>query len=297
MQLRPSALSVIANMICGDTPYNGIFPYRSSSYLTRFFEDIDLPYAHDGSTRSWWVRSVLTELNSEVNQEETLPPMNLVKVIEYLVHPDHYIGIGNVDQQIAIEKINKVLSSYELEVVTEIKTKIPSLRSTTGSFISTAIEREKVTKVITFVPSVFSVPEIELQDDLVAVMMPFAAEFDDVHNAIKEACSANGMRCLRADDIWANSEVMQDIFDLIISSNIIIVDFTGRNSNVLYEAGIAHTLGKTVIPITQSMDDIPFDLKPHRVQKYLPNTEGMVELAENLSKRIKTILEGHPLGK
>ncbi len=297
MQLRPSALGVIANMICGDVPYSGILPYRSSSYLTRFFEEIDLPYAHDGSTRSWWVRSVLIELNSSAEQEESLPSKDMIKVIEYLLHPDHYIGIGNVDQQRAVEAINEILRSYELEVVTETKTKLPSLQSTTGSFISTAVERKKVQKIITFAPTVFSVPEIELQDRLIAVMMPFAAEFNDVHDAIKEACTENGMSCYRADDIWANSAVMQDIFDLIFSSHIVIVDFTGRNSNVLYETGIAHTLGKTVIPITQSMDDIPFDLKPHRVLRYLPNKEGMAELSKELSKRIKTILEGHPFRK
>ena len=123
--------------------------------------------------------------------------------------------------------------------------------------------------------------------------MPFAADFDKTHEAIKDACTANGLFCYRADDIWANSAIMQDIFDLIFSSRIVIVDYTGRNSNVLYETGIAHTLGKTVIPITQSLDDIPFDLKPHRALKYLPNQEGIQELTEGLSKRINTILEGH----
>ena len=86
---------------------------------------------------------------------------------------------------------------------------------------------------------------------------------------------------------------MQDIFDLIFSSRIVVVDYTGRNPNVLYETGIAHTLGKTVIPITQSLDDIPFDLKPHRALKYLPNKEGLQDLVDGLSSRIKTILNGH----
>jgi hypothetical protein len=110
---------------------------------------------------------------------------------------------------------------------------------------------------------------------------------------LKEACTANSVFSYRADDIWTNSEIMQDIFDLIFSSRLVIVDYTGRNPNVLYETGIAHTLGKTVIPITQSLDDIRFDLKPHRALKYLPNAQGLQELTSGLSKRIKTILEGH----
>jgi len=45
-------------MICGnsgpDVP--AYFSYRSSSYLTEFFRDIDIEYQHDGSTRQRWVR-------------------------------------------------------------------------------------------------------------------------------------------------------------------------------------------------------------------------------------------------
>jgi hypothetical protein len=297
MQLRSSALNVIAKMVCGDAPYNGTFPYRSSSYLTRFFEEIDLPYAHDGSTRFWWVRSVLIELNSKATPDESLPSYEMIKVIEYLLHPDHYVGVALTDQPKAVDAVNEVLRSHELEVVADPKTGVPSVRSTTGNFVSTAVERKKAQKIITFAPTVFSVPEIEIQERLVAVMMPFASEFGNVHEAIKEACAENGVFCNRADDIWANSAIMQDIFDLIFSSHIVIVDDTGRNSNVLYETGIAHTLGKTVIPITQSLDDIPFDLKPHRALKYFPNREGLEELSKNLSKRIKTILKGHPWGK
>lgn len=297
MQLRPSALGAIAKMICGDAPYNGIFPYRSSSYLTRFFEEIDLPYAHDGSTRSWWVRSVLIELNSAANQDPNMPSTGMIKVIEYLLHPDHYSGVANIDQQKAVEAINELLRSYELEIITEQVTKIPSLRSKSDNFVSTAVERKKVQKIITFAPTVFSVPEVDVQDKFVAVMMPFSAEFDTVYDAIKKACKDSGVLCYRADDIWAASEVMQDIFNLIFSSYIVLVDFTGRNSNVLYETGIAHTLGKTVVPITQSLDDIPFDLKPHRALKYLSNNEGLEALSKSLSKRINTILEGHSWGK
>ena len=292
MELRPSALSNIAKMICGDQPYH-FFPYRSSSYLTRFFEDIDLPYVHDGSTRSWWVRSVLNDLNSKPTDDDRLPSKELIRVIEYVVHHDHFMGNINYSHAQAIEVMNEVLKSYELEMVLDPKTNIVVLHSTSGSFISTAIDRKKIQTTITFSPVVFTIPEDEMQERLVAIMMPLAAEFDGIHEAIKQACTANNVICYRADDIWANSEIMQDIFDLLFCSKIVIADYTGRNPNVMYEIGIAHTLGKSVIPITQSLEDIPFDLKPHRALKYLPNEQGLIELSANLTTRIKTILEGH----
>jgi hypothetical protein len=37
-------------------------PYRSSKYITEFFQDCDLDYTHDGSTRPVWVTSKLEEV-------------------------------------------------------------------------------------------------------------------------------------------------------------------------------------------------------------------------------------------
>lgn len=74
--------------------------------------------------------------------------------------------------------------------------------------------------------------------------------------------------------VWDNTTFIQDIFDVIYCAEVVVVDFTGRNPNVMYETGIAHTLGKNVIPITQSIDDIPSDLGHHRALKYLPNEQG-----------------------
>lgn len=167
------------------------------------------------------------------------------------------------------------------------------LRSVDGVFISTARPEEDAIRKVTFSPAVFQVPRHEVQADMVSVMMPFAAEFGAIYRSIQGACSEIGLRCKRADDIWANSTIIQDIFDLIFVSTIVVVDFTGRNSNVMYETGIAHTLGKHVVPITQSMDDIPFDLQSHRVLKYLPNEEGLQTLQSELSRRLSTLMQGH----
>ena len=138
---------------------------------------------------------------------------------------------------------------------------------------------------ITFAPNVFQVPDSYVQLDLVAVMMPFAAELRPVYEAIRRACVANTLECLRVDDIWEESAIIQDIFNLIFRAQVVVVDFTGKNPNVMYETGIAHTLGKHVIPISQSLADVPFDMQHHRVLKYLPNREGMATLEKELSKK------------
>lgn len=152
----------------------------------------------------------------------------------------------------------------------------------------TYISAKPSERKITFAPNVFSIPDGGVEDDLVTVMMPFAG-FDSVYQAIKSACDAAGFRCLRADDIWDNSSIIQDIFSLIYRAKIVIVDFSGKNPNVMYETGIAHTLGKTVVPLAQIVQDIPSDMVHHRALIYLKNGEGLAKLEEDLVKKLRMI--------
>lgn len=142
---------------------------------------------------------------------------------------------------------------------------------------------------ITFAPNVFEIPNTPVENDLIAVMMPFSIALQPTYDAIKKSCSGTNFRVLRADDIWENSTIIQDIFSLIYRSSIVIVDFTGKNPNVMYETGIAHTLGKLVIPISQSIDDVPFDMRHHRVLTYLPNTQGFEDLTKALGEKLKQV--------
>ena len=154
-----------------------------------------------------------------------------------------------------------------------------------GFHVSAKVKANK----ITFSPEVFDAPPLAIQDDLVSVMMPFDAGFTPVYKAIQAAASAAEMQCVRADDIWEESVVVQDIFNLILRSRIVVVDFTGKNPNVMYETGIAHTLGKIVVPLTQVVDHIPFDLRHHRALTYHSNSQGLEKLTSDLSARLRTL--------
>jgi len=142
-------------------------------------------------------------------------------------------------------------------------------------------------------PTVFRIPEHEnIEMALASAMMPFDAGFTDVYDCIKQAAENVGLRCRRADDIWENAAVIQDVVALIDRSRVVICDCSGRNPNVFYEAGIAHTLGREVILITQSEHDIPFDLRHLRYIRYLNNGEGRAVLTQGLQSRMQTLL-GH----
>lgn len=136
-------------------------------------------------------------------------------------------------------------------------------------------------------PNVFRIPEEGYDPKLLALMMPFDAQFNPVCDAVKESARSVGLTCKRADDIWEDSTIIQDVFALIYRSAIVVCDFSGRNANVLYEAGVAHTLGRKVIPLAQHISDIPFDLRHHRHLMYLPNEQGLTELKSKLADKLR----------
>lgn len=290
MKLKSSTIDKLALMICGDSPYASNFPYRSSSYLTQFFRGIDQKYVHDGSTRKWWVSSVLEELNNGQSTNADLPSDGIIRAIEYLLDQAHFIDRNDLDRSKAVGAVNIVLESEGLSVEKDSGNENVILSKRVVGFISTSKFSKKSKQVITFSPSVFDIPDETMDDYLVSVMMPINMSFDNVLTAIRKSCAKVGMKCLRADDIWEDSTIIQDIVNLICCSSIVVVDFSGKNPNVFYETGIAHTLGKNVIPIAQSIEDVPFDLRPHRVLIYLNNVEGLGDLSNRLESRLKTLI-------
>lgn len=287
MKLNRASLMKLSEMICGNDPFV-YFPYRSSSYLTKFFVTLDLDYIHDGSTRGSWVNSVLEELNDKPNSNKNMPSKEIVKVIEQLLHPDYFLFENGTDFVKAKEAVAQMLKVNSL-TISEQPTGLVKVIPVNGEFISTEYAEVPTERLITFRPKVFEIPNKKQDDRLVSVMMPFSGGFNGTYGAIKKVTEHMRLDCKRADDIWDNTTIIQDIFDLLFCAKVIIVDFSGRNPNVMYETGIAHALGKQIIPITQSIGDIPSDLGHHRALQYYPNEQGYKDLSNNLYKRLKII--------
>jgi hypothetical protein len=140
-------------------------------------------------------------------------------------------------------------------------------------------------------PKVFRVPEDPIDAALVAVMGPFQPDFDAMFETVARAAADVGLKGLNARQVWDAEELIQDIFALIYRSRMVVCDFSGQNANVFYEAGIAHTLGKVVIPIAQAIEDLPFDLRHHRALIYCNDPAGLDELAEKIAPRMRKIAD------
>lgn len=120
------------------------------------------------------------------------------------------------------------------------------------------------------------------------VLMPFSDALQPVyHDHIKKVAADLNRTVARADDFFTADSIISDIWNAIHSATVIIADCTGRNPNVFYEIGIAHTLGKRVVLTAQTKSDIPFDVHHLRTIIYDFTPRGMQEY----EKSLRTTLE------
>jgi hypothetical protein len=137
--------------------------------------------------------------------------------------------------------------------------------------------------------------DFPIDEDLCFVLMPFKELFDTIYeDHIKptvERLEGHSLRCRRADDIYRVGPFMDDVWEQTCRARFLIAELTGRNPNVFYELGIAHTVGKKVIMLTQTMEDVPADLRHHRVIPYSPSLRGPQKLEQDLARTIRSILE------
>lgn len=102
MQFKSKNLRAIAECVIGDNP---LFPYRSSSRITEFFEDCELDFVHNGSTRWAWTSERLSELLADPAPQPHMLPSRFARVLRVLLDRSDSVE-GDEDRAKAIEALN-----------------------------------------------------------------------------------------------------------------------------------------------------------------------------------------------
>lgn len=181
MRLSGRSLDALAEVICGDkeagTNYRSWgehFPYRSSSYLTRFFSTCDLDYAHDGSTRKWWVLSVLEEINKAPISGAALPSDAILRVISELLDPLEFRP-NELDREAALADLNTVLGRDGLQAYLDgaDRAHVRSLETTESSAGVPALRRALTKEELQLRAGVEAYMESASEDDFTTeVLVP-----------------------------------------------------------------------------------------------------------------------------
>jgi hypothetical protein len=130
-----------------------------------------------------------------------------------------------------------------------------------------------------------------VENDLCFLLMPFTEAWsDDVWNIIDSIVTTTGMRCERADQ-KDGRVIMEDIWAGICRAQVVIADLTAKNPNVTYEVGLADVLGKNVLLLSQTPNDVPFDFKGARLIVYENSFGGVKKLTKALEERLKKLIQ------
>ena len=117
----------------------------------------------------------------------------------------------------------------------------------------------------------------------VFMIMPFEEKFFEVYEMLKREFNEDFV-FPHAGDEDNQQNILKDIIQAIYETDIVIADLTGLNANVFYELGVAHTLNKKVIIITEDISSLPFDLRSYRAKEYSTHFIKFAELVEALKK-------------
>ena len=126
------------------------------------------------------------------------------------------------------------------------------------------------------------------------IVRPFGVksdiDFDKVQKElIDPALRKNGIDGATTGEIVEAGNIREDMFQLLLTSDLVIADISLYNPNVYYELGIRHALRKRhTILIRTNKDAVPFDLKTDRYFKY--DLQKLKKGVDRLAKVIKATI-------
>ncbi|WP_313058219.1 hypothetical protein [Agrobacterium cavarae] len=127
---------------------------------------------------------------------------------------------------------------------------------------------------------------LKLDRNMVFVLTPFHPSEHRTYSAIVESLSRYGIRVVRGDEEAATGDILSHILREMLSARLVIANISTRNSNVMYELGIAHALGKDVVMIANSEVDLPFDVNSRRILFYKDHEELVEKLQNELARKV-----------
>ncbi|OGF68070.1 MAG: hypothetical protein A2Y62_13865 [Candidatus Fischerbacteria bacterium RBG_13_37_8] len=129
------------------------------------------------------------------------------------------------------------------------------------------------------------------------VIMPPGNEFERIFEVVRNATShsvqADEIECHLLKEINMPGLITDDIINSLNEAALCIADISGSNPNVMWVAGYAMALGKPTILIGQEMEELPFNLKVHRVILY--SIDSLSELESKLIESVQQNLSRYEI--
>ncbi|EMF0396087.1 hypothetical protein JMQ84_002389 [Enterococcus hirae] len=102
-----------------------------------------------------------------------------------------------------------------------------------------------------------------------------------------------GFNVLRADLLNDNGKIDDTIVQQLKDSDLVIIDLTKLNSNVMFEFGIRYGLNKPFIVISQDVNNLPLDVRNIRVLEYTVTAPDIESINAKLEAMITFAMENN----
>lgn len=233
-------------------------------------------------------RYVLQPTFSEFSLSETIPTESSIKVDEPMYFP---IEGWSEFRKNDFPNVSQICVSFPISYLSLKDDELKEAHRKVAELLVQPTEEDiDRKKRIVRVNPIYRGRDYLVESDLCFVLMEFKAPYTDIYDhLIKPTVEGEGFRCLKSDDIFSTTSVIEDIWANINKAALIIAEISSSNPNVMYELGICHTIGKNVMMITQCPDEIPFNFRHMRCYPYKNDIPGSDELKENIKSVIQHI--------
>lgn len=196
-------------------------------------------------------------------------------------------------------------SNNSLKVDEEAKSRISFFDCCLNARQQLKREIEKENGIMDFNPR-FKARNIIVNPNQCFYVMDFKDEkVQDAYKALADKLMNElGIRVIKSGDIFDPSrknEMVENIWQDIIGSRLVIADISCKNPNVFYELGICDTVGKQVISICnkQSFDkdyhgQFPFDVQQEFTTVYENSYSGVDGMTKKIVKMVDAIINNKP---
>jgi hypothetical protein len=132
-----------------------------------------------------------------------------------------------------------------------------------------------------------NISDVTVDKRLIFVLTPFHSDNLVDYQTVYETCKNLDFSVMRGDEELIQGDILSHTLKCIVKARIIIANLNGRNPNVFYELGIAHSLNKPTVLISHVENQVPFDLK----SKFIVIYDSQEDLDIKLRKILLQLLQ------